>query len=307
MSMGAIKPELPLLPRVQDRMTFLYLEMCELSRSDSAITAEDSSGVIHIPAASISVLMLGPGTKVTHRAMELIGDMGVTVIWLGEKGVRYYASGRALTHSSTLLIRQAELVSNVRRHLEVVRKMYSMRFPDEDVSKLTLQQLRGREGARVRAAYRENAEKYHLKWDRRDYKVNDFGASDPANQALSCATAALYGMAHAVIVSLGLSPGLGFVHVGHERSFVYDLADLYKAQIAIPVAFSCAADNPPNLSSVVRVKVRDAMVNEHLLEKMVKDIYTLFSTEEETLTEPDVSVLWDVKNGGVDRLNQVTP
>ena len=127
-----------------------------------------------------------------------------------------------------------------------------MRFPGEDVSALTLQQLRGREGARVKNAYKEAAEKYHVQWSRRDYKVDDFAAGDLVNQALSCANAALYGLAHAVTVSLGLSPGLGFVHVGHERSFVYDLADLYKARITIPAAFSCAAECPPQLSSAVR-------------------------------------------------------
>lgn len=291
-----LRPDLPVLPRVQDRMTFLYLEMCEVSRTDSAITAEDKTGVVHIPAAGISVLMLGPGTTVTHRGMELIGDSGVTVIWVGEKGVRYYASGRPLTHSSSLLVRQADMVSNVRKHLEIVRKMYSMRFPDEDVSKLTLQQLRGREGARVRAAYREASEKYGVPWTRRDYKTESFESGDIVNQALSCANAALYGLAHAVIVALGLSPGLGFVHVGHERSFVYDLADLYKAKITIPAAFECAAEQPAQLSGTVRRKVRDAMVNENILETMVKDIYTLFSTEDEPLEAPDVLMIWNVKD-----------
>ena len=302
MSTGTLKPEIQVLPRVQDRMTFVYLEMCEISREDSSITAEDKKGAIHIPAAGLSVLMLGPGTTLTHRGMELIGDVGVTVIWVGEKGVRYYASGRSLTHSSALLLKQAEMVTNVRRHLEVVRKMYSIRFPDEDVSKLTLQQLRGKEGARVRSAYREAAKKYHVEWEKREYKVDYFAAGDPVNQALSCANAALYGLAHAVIVAMGLSPGLGFVHVGHDRSFVYDLADLYKAKVTIPISFECAAENPANLSSVVRRKVRDAMVKERILETMVRDVYGLLSTDEEVLEAPEVVVLWDGKKPKQDEM-----
>ncbi len=87
------KPAIQALPRVQDRMTFIYLERCRISRDNSAITVKDESGITHIPAAAISVLLLGPGTDVTHRAMELIGDVGVTVIWVGEHGVRYYAYG----------------------------------------------------------------------------------------------------------------------------------------------------------------------------------------------------------------------
>ena len=91
------------------------------------------------------MLLLGPGTDISHRAMELIGDTGISVIWVGEHGVRYYAHGRALNSHSTLLEKQAKLVSNTRKHLDVVRKMYEMRFADADVSGMTLQQLRGRE------------------------------------------------------------------------------------------------------------------------------------------------------------------
>ena len=139
---GMIRPELQALPQISDRMTFIYLEHCVLNRQDGAITVTDDRGTVFLPSAAISVLLLGPGTKVTHRAMELIGDSGVSVLWVGEHGVRYYAGGRALTHRANLLIRQAELVSNVRLRLGVVRQMYSMRFPNEDVSRLTLQQGR---------------------------------------------------------------------------------------------------------------------------------------------------------------------
>ena len=234
---GMIRPELQALPVIRDRMTFLYLERCRLNRQDSAITVTDEEGVVHIPAASISVLLLGPGTNVTHRAMELIGDAGVSVVWVGEHGVRYYASGRPLTHHTRLLLKQAELVSNTRKHLNVVRKMYVMRFEGEDVSRLTLQQLRGREGSRMRKLYREQSKKWGVAWDRRVYDPEDFAAGDPVNQALSAGNVCLYGLAHAVITALGCSPGLGFVHIGHDSSFVYDIADLYKAEVTIPIAF----------------------------------------------------------------------
>ena len=165
---GLIRPDLQALPQVKDRMTFLYLEHCTLGRQDGAITVTDENGIVHIPAAAITVLLLGPGTRVTHRAMELMGDTGVGAVWVGEHGVRYYAHGRPLTTRAGLLQRQAELVSNTRKHLEVVRKMYQLRFPDEDVSNLTMQQLRGREGSRVRKAYREASKKNRgaLEWQR---------------------------------------------------------------------------------------------------------------------------------------------
>ena len=298
---GMKRPELQALPQVKDRLTFLYLEHCQINREDSAILMRDELGTVRVPAAGISVLLLGPGTTITHRAMELIGEAGVSIVWIGEHGVRYYAGGRPLTHRSHLLIRQAELVSNQRTHLDVVRKMYQMRFPNEDVSGLTTQQLRGREGSRVRKAYRQACQKWNIPWNGREYDPEDFSSGDLVNQALSAGHACLYGLAHAVIIALGCSPGLGFVHIGHDCSFVYDIADLYKAEITIPIAFEIAAANPEDLPGEVRRRVRDAMVSSHLLERMVHDIRMLLLDKD---TEPlpqetNVLYLWDSRKGTV--------
>lgn len=288
------KADISALPRAQDRMTFLYLERCKINRADGAITAQDEEGIVHIPAASISVLLLGPGTDVSHRAMELIGDNGVTVIWVGEHGVRFYAQGSALTNHSTYLVRQAEMVSNTRKHLKVAKKMYQMRFPDEDVSDFTMQQLRGREGSRIRKLYRDLSREYNVKWSGREYDPENFDAGDPVNKALSAGNACLYGLAHTVICSLGCSPGLGFVHVGHELSFVYDVADLYKAETTIPTAFEIAAEDPPDLGSETRRRLRDRFKDGHILDRMVHDIKFLLS-EDDWVEEDYTSTLylWD--------------
>lgn len=291
---GMLKPDLQALPQIRDRMTFLYLERCQINRQDSAITVIDEEGIVLIPAAAISVLLLGPGTTVTHRAMELIGDAGVCIIWVGEHGVRYYASGRPLTHKAGLLMRQAALASNQKQHLEVVRKMYQLRFPGEDISHLTLPQLRGREGARVRSAYRRAAEEWGIDWNGRVYDPENFAEGDAVNQALSAGHACLYGLAHAVIVAMGCSAGLGFVHIGHENSFVYDIADLYKAETTIPIAFEIAAQQPDDLPAMTRRRVRDTFVQQHILERMVRDIKWLLSDSEGNgPPEEDTVLLWN--------------
>lgn len=176
-----------------------------------------------------------------------------------------------------------------------------MRFADEDVSKLTMQQLRGREGARVRAAYRANAKQHKVSWDGRTYQPDDFAAGDAVNQALSAAHACLYGICHAVIVALGCSPGLGFIHTGHELSFVYDIADLYKAEVTVPVAFACAARANAgdilleDLGSVTRRAVRDAVTDGKILARCARDIRSLLLPDQqvdpETL-EVDEVALW---------------
>ena len=297
---GMERPALQALPQIGDRLTFLYLEHCQINREDSAILVRDDRGTTRIPAAAITVLLLGPGTTVTHRAVELIGDAGVGIVWVGEHGVRFYASGRPLTHRAHLLMKQAQLASNQRSHLDVVRKMYQLRFPDEDVSGLTTQQLRGREGSRVRKTYRTEAKKWNVPWNGREFDPDNFSSGDPVNQALSAGHACLYGLAHAVIAALGCSPGLGFIHVGHERSFVYDVADLYKAEITIPIAFEMAAQQPVDLPGAVRRRVRDEMVSMHLLERMVRDIRFLLSDDDRPDGgTTDIAYLWDTQKGVV--------
>jgi CRISP-associated protein Cas1 len=298
---GTQKPELQLLPQIRDRMSFLYLEHSIINRQDGAITVTDIRGTVHVPAAGLGVLMLGPGTRITHRAMELIGDAGTSTIWVGENGVRYYAHGRPLTHSASLLIRQAVLVSNVRTRIAVARKMYQMRFPDEDVSVLSMQQLRGREGARVRSVYRQMSNRTSVPWGGREYDPEDYSSGNPVNLALSAAHACLYGVAHSVIVALGCSPGLGFVHTGHERSFVYDVADLYKAEVTIPIAFEVAAEKPEDIGAATRRRVRDSISNGHILEQAVRDIRRLLLGDDSTANELEANVLylWDDKHGAV--------
>lgn len=285
------------LSRVRDRITFLYLEHAIVHRDGNAITVSDERGVIHVPAATIASVMLGPGTSISHQAMLLLADSGACSVWIGEQAVRYYAHGRPLARTSRLLEQQASLVSNQSSRLRVARAMYGMRFPGEDVSFLTMQQLRGREGARVRRLYREHAQDFGVEWKSRSYRPDDFEAGDDLNMALSAATTCLYGLAHAVIVALGCSPGLGFVHTGHDRSFVYDVADLYKMEIAVPVAFGVIARGTEDLGGDVRRAMRDAFHESHLLARCTQDVHRLLGSDGETDSdfECDVVELWDAR------------
>ncbi|WP_315572636.1 type I-E CRISPR-associated endonuclease Cas1e [Lancefieldella rimae] len=300
---GIIKPDLQALPTIRERMTFLYVERCLVNRQDSAVTITDKRGTAYVPASSLGMLMLGPGTNVSHRAIELLGDSGSSMVWVGEHGVRYYAHGRPLTRSSRLIVRQAELVSNTRKRLSVARAMYQMRFPGEDVSGLTMQQLRGREGSRIRSLYRKLSKKYKVPWKGREYNPADFSDATPINQALSAANVCLYGIVHSIIVALGCSSALGFVHVGHERSFVYDVADLYKAELTIPIAFEVASNPPEDIGSVTRQKIRDAFYDGKIMERCAHDIRFLLLGdavhEEENSLDFETMFLWDESHPAV--------
>ncbi|HEY3685217.1 MAG TPA: type I-E CRISPR-associated endonuclease Cas1e [Streptosporangiaceae bacterium] len=263
------------LTRSGDRVSFIYLERCIVHREDNAITAEDADGVTHIPSATIGTLMLGPGTNVTHQAMSLLGDTGAGVVWVGEAGVRFYSGGRSLTRSSALAEAHASRWANRRTRLDVARAMYKMRFPDEDPAALSRQELLGREGRRVKACYRYEAERVGIDWAGRNYLPREFDSGDAPNQAVTAAAQCMYGIAQTTVAALGCVPGLGFIHSGHELAFVLDIADLYKTEIGIPVAFDVAAAGAENVGSRTRRAIRDRVNEVGLLRCCVTDIKTL--------------------------------
>jgi CRISPR-associated protein Cas1 len=263
------------LTRMSDRISFIYLERCTVHRDDNAITAEDADGITHIPSATIGTLLLGPGTRVTHQAMSVLGDSGAGVVWVGEQGVRFYSGGRSLTRSSALVEAQATLWANRRTRLEVARAMYRMRFPGDDPSGLSRHELLGREGRRVKDAYRELAARVGLVWNGRHYTPGDFESGDTVNQAVTAAAQCMYGIAQTSVAALGCAPGLGFIHSGHELAFVLDIADLYKTEVAIPVAFEVAAHSPHDIGPRTRRAIRDRVNDIGLLKRCVNDIKQL--------------------------------
>lgn len=277
--------DLHALPKIRDSLSYLYVEHAQIERHEKSIAVWDGrGGYTPVPAASLCVLMLGPGTSITHAAIQALADNNCLVVWCGEENVRFYAFGNGGTRSAAPLLLQARLASDDTKRLEVVKRMYRMRFTEwpPDAETLTIEQLRGMEGARMRAVYAEASRQYGISWDGRAYDRSNWGASDPVNRALSSANSCLYGLCHAALLATGYSPGIGFIHTGKQLSFVYDLADLYKADISIPVAFQVAAEaaaNPEiarNIERAARLRCRDRFRESKLLARIVPDLQKLF-------------------------------
>lgn len=264
--------DLHLLPRVRDSLSFLYVEHCKIDQEAKAIALHDARGKTPVPCAALSLLMLGPGTTITHAAIGALAANGCLVIWSGEEGVRLYAQGMGETRSARNLLRQAWLCSDPQRRLEVVMRMYRMRFTGPLDLDLTLQQIRGKEGVRVREAYAQASRDTGVPWNGRSYRRDKWSNSDPVNRALSAANSCLYGVTHAAIVAAGYSPALGFVHTGKQLSFVYDIADFYKLEMSVPVAFRAAAEGPEGIEGRVRRTCRDAFHTDRLLQRIIPDI-----------------------------------
>jgi CRISP-associated protein Cas1 len=267
------------LPKFRDGLSYLYVEHSKIDQDAKAIAIDDPDGKVPIPCAALALLMLGPGTSITHAAIKALAENGCLVIWCGEDASRFYAQGMGESRDASRLLRQASLCVDLELRLQVVTKMYRMRFSDPLPDNLTLQQIRGKEGIRVRETYARFSEETGVPWTGRSYDRGDWNNTDPINRTLSAAHACLYGICHAAIVSAGYSPGLGFIHTGKQLSFVYDIADLYKAEITIPAAFRTVAKGSGNLEREVRLACRDAFKETRLLARIVDDLESVLNVK----------------------------
>jgi CRISPR-associated protein Cas1 len=270
------------LPKLRDSLSYLYVEHAILDRKDSAVEFIKKEGRTLIPVASLCVLMLGPGTSITHAAIKTLAEAGCSVLWTGEEFMHFYAQGMGETRKAFHLLRQAELVSDPHQRMQVVRRMYQKRFDWDLDPTLSIEQIRGLEGVRVREAYAEASRKYNVPWEGRRYDRQNWSAGDPVNRALSAANALLNGVCHAGIVSGGYSPGLGFIHTGKQLSFVYDIADLYKVELTIPAAFQIVIESTQNVERRVRAACREKFREVRLLDRILPDIDELLGIHMET-------------------------
>jgi CRISPR-associated protein Cas1 len=260
------------LTRFQDRLSYLYLERGHIEQEATSIAYVTENGRIPIPAADLALLMLGPGTTITHRAICNLADCNCTVVWVGEEGVRFYCAGRGGTHFSANLLHQAALSCDLRARRAVVVRMYEKRFAEKLESGLHIQVIRGKEGYRVRSAYERLSREYGVVWEGRNYDPDSWGEADPLNRAISAGSACLNGLVQAAIVSAGYSTALGFVHTGKMLSFVYDIADLYKVDLIVPLAFRVVAESDESVESRVRQACRDIFRGNGLMSRIVPDI-----------------------------------
>lgn len=293
--------DLHVLPRFDDRLSYVYLEHGIVDQHHKSIAYHTKSGVVPIPVASLAVMMLGPGISITHAAIRVLAEHNCLIVWCGEENVRFYACGMGGTRSSAALLHQAWLASDPQRREEVVRRMYQTRFQERLEEDLTIRQIRGREGLRVRSAYARLSAQFGVAWSGRSYDRGHWGSADPVNRAISTANACLYGLCQAAILSIGLSPAIGFIHTGKQLSFVYDIADLYKVEITLPVAFEAAASPEENLERRVRLRCRDIFRETRLMQRIVPDIRAILGqdsrlAEFEALLDEDTALptpLWE--------------
>lgn len=266
---------------MKERISLLFLERGNLDVLDGAFVLVDKTGIrIHIPVGGVACLLLEPGIRVSHAAVALASRVGCLLVWIGEGGVRLYASGQPGGARSDRLLYQAKLALDDDARLKVVRKMYALRFGEAPPERRSIEQLRGIEGARVRKTYEAIAQQHRVTWVRRDYDPGAWNTADVPNRCLSAATSCLYGITEAAVLAAGYAPAVGFIHSGKPLSFVYDIADIVKFEAVVPLAFRVAAKCPQEPEREVRLGCRDVFRQSKLLERLIPLIEEVLSAGE---------------------------
>ncbi|MGM0439658.1 MAG: type I-E CRISPR-associated endonuclease Cas1e [Chlamydiota bacterium] len=266
------------LPQVKDKYPFIYLERGRLEIDDSSVKWIDSDcRVIRLPIATLNCLLLGPGTSITHEAVKVMAAANCSICWVGEDSMIFYAAGYSPTADTRNFRKQMLLATNRKKSLEVARRMFVKRFPEVELEGKNLNEMRGMEGYRVKQIYEQKAEQYKVGWKGRRYVPGKFELGDITNQILTSTNAALYGILSSAVHSIGYSPHIGFIHTGSPLPFIYDLADLYKENLCIDLAFVLTLEMPGIYNKYrVAEEFRKRVIDSKLLTQIGKDIETLF-------------------------------
>jgi len=284
------------LERVQiahaDRHGVLYLDRGNFSINDGCLCFASGGGVLEagdyqLPHQTLSALLIGPGTTVTHDVLRVLARHGTTLVAVGTEGTRIYTAPALGPDRSDVARAQARLWADDKTRIATARKMYARRLgeilPHKDIAV-----LRGIEGARVKESYKLLAQSFGLAWKGRRYNREQPDEADAANQAINHAASAVQAAAGIAVAALSALPQLGFIHEDSDQSFVLDVADLYRESITLRVAFHVAKragqgeDQP--IDRMVRQTAAREFRRQQLIATMIDDIKSLLGMDRH---EPD--------------------
>lgn len=270
-----------------DRHGLLWLsrgELCVIDGCLHFLRGKDSltPGIDQIPHQAVSMILLGPGSSITHDALRLLARHGTLLAAVGEDGVRSYTAPPLMPDHSDVARRQAELWGNPRRRISVARHMYALRL-GEVLPHRDLDTLRGIEGARVKTVYKLMAQKYDIEWNGRHYDRANPDATDLPNQAINHAATAVQAAAAIAVQSLAALPPLGFIHESSGQSFVLDIADLFRDTVTLQIAFTAvvrAQQSEEPLDRLVRREAALVFRKQQVIVAMIDCIKQVLRVEE---------------------------
>ncbi|MHB8248156.1 MAG: type I-E CRISPR-associated endonuclease Cas1e [Acidithiobacillus sp.] len=271
-----------------DRHGLIWLDRGELCVIDGClhfVAGKDSLAphVLQVPHQAISMILLGPGSSVTHDALRLLARHGTLMAAVGHDGVRMYTAPPLLPDRSDIARRQAELWGSPRRRISVARRMYALRL-GEVLPHRDLDTLRGIEGSRVKTIYRLMAKKYDIEWKGRHYDREHPDAADIPNQAINHAATAVQAAAAIAVQSLAAIPQLGFIHEDSGQAFVLDVADLFRDTITLQIAFTAAKKaingDDMTIDRLVRREASTVFRKQEVIPMMIDKIKLVLQTKD---------------------------
>ncbi len=263
-----------------DRHGLLWVERGRLEVEDGClrfITAGGGNwapGDYQIPHQSVSLILLGPGSSVTHDALRLLANHGTALAAIGAGGVRFYTAQPLIPDSSALARRQVTCWARPQSRVAVARRMYAVRL-GEIVPAKDIEVLRGIEGARMKETYRLLAQSFGIEWRGRRYDRANPDAADLPNKAINHAASAVEAAAAIAVAATATIPQLGFIHEDSGQAFVLDVADLYRDKVTVKVAFGAVKEAGPggdDLERLVRTRAAETFAKEQVIPSMIDHI-----------------------------------
>lgn len=247
--------------------------------------ADFAPGEYSIPYQTVSMILAGPGVSITHDVLRILARHGTLLAAVGEGGVKLYTAPPMGQGRSDVARAHARLWANEETRRQVARRMYAIRFgevlPDRDISV-----LRGMEGGRLRETYRILAQRYGIEWKGRRYDRENPTAADVPNQAINHAATFVEAAADIAVAAVGALPPLGFIHEESSNAFTLDIADLWRAEVTLPLAFTVAAkaakDPSMQLERAVRYEAARWFKKLGLIPAMIDRIKELLNVNDST-------------------------
>ena len=244
--------------------------------SDSSLDA----GEYGIPFQSLSMILLGPGSTVSHDALRLMARHGTALVAVGEDGVRCYTAPPLMPDTSDIARRQMRAWGDpTGSRITIARRMYAIRL-GELLPHQSLDALRGIEGARMKRTYQNLAQRFGVPWHGRRYDRSDPLTADIPNQAINHASVAVTSAAVIAVTALGAIPQLGFIHEHSGDAFALDVADLFRDSILLPAALKSAKavieDPTLDIERHTRRTTGEMLRTEDVIPKMIDRIKSLF-------------------------------
>ena len=246
---------------------------------------ELEAGDYAIPYQNVSMILLGPGSTVSHDCLRLMARHGVLLAAVGEGAVKHYTAPPMGQGRSEVARAHASLWANPKKRVDVARKMFTLRF-GSITAHHDLNVLRGIEGSRMKESYKILADRHRIPWDGRRYDRSNPNAADIANQAINHAATIAECAADLAVAAVGALPPLGFIHENSSNAFTLDVADLYRTEVTIPLAFKCARlalDNPSlSLERLLRKMASTEFRRFKLIPKMIDNIKVLLHVNDDS-------------------------